>query len=54
MTEEMGCPKCGGETVRDEVDVGVGIMHGPWHCIECGWSQGEDVDKLFRLTKEEL
>ena len=38
------CPKCGGETHQDSVDVGVGIIHGPRGCIECGWSEAPEYD----------
>lgn len=38
------CPKCGGETHQDSVDVGVGIMYGPRGCIECGWSEDPEYD----------
>lgn len=42
----MNCPKCG-ETdscERDSVDVGVGIIHGPWGCACCGWSEDPEYD----------
>lgn len=38
------CPKCDGETHQDSVDVGVGIIHGPIGCIECGWSEDDEYD----------
>lgn len=38
------CPKCGGETHQDSVDIGVGVIHGPRGCIECGWSEDERYD----------
>jgi hypothetical protein len=38
------CPKCGAECHRDEVDVGVGIIHGPWGCPDCGWSADAEYD----------
>lgn len=40
----MKCPKCNGECYRDEVDVGVGVIEGPWGCIECGWSADPQYD----------
>lgn len=40
----MRCPKCEGECYHDEVDVGVGIITGPWGCMECGWSEYEKYD----------
>lgn len=41
------CPKCGGETHQDSVDIGVGIMHGPRGCIECGRSESEEYDQTI-------
>lgn len=38
------CPACGGETNQDSVDVGVGVIHGPRGCIECGWSEADEYD----------
>lgn len=36
----MDCPKCGCKDLpRDGVDVGVGVMYGPYGCPECGWSE---------------
>jgi hypothetical protein len=40
----MNCPKCGGQCYRDSVDVGVGVIHGPWGCEECAWSEDEEYD----------
>jgi hypothetical protein len=37
------CPKCGRWCTRDEVDVQVGVLHGPWGCF-CGWSQDAEYD----------
>ena len=38
------CPNCGRCCARDEVDVGVGVMHGPWGCGGCGWSEDPYYD----------
>jgi hypothetical protein len=38
------CPNCGGETWRDEVDVEVGIIYGPYGC-PCGWSEWDEYDQ---------
>ena len=43
MDESMKCPKCGEECWREEADVGVGIIYGPWGC-QCGWSESEMYD----------
>lgn len=41
----MRCPKCGcDECHRDEVDVGVGVISGPWGCPACGWSEDSRYD----------
>ena len=40
----MQCPKCQTECDRDEVDVGVGVVNGPWGCPRCGWSEYEEYD----------
>lgn len=40
--ENHPCPACGGETNQDSVDVGVGVIHGPRGCIECGWSEADE------------
>jgi hypothetical protein len=37
--DEMKCEECGGDCYRDEVDVGVGVIYGPWGCPGCGWSE---------------
>lgn len=38
------CPKCGTECHRDEADVGVGVIYGPWGCPGCGWSENPEYD----------
>jgi hypothetical protein len=38
------CPKCGAECHRDSVDVGVGIIDGPYGCPGCGWSEDSEYD----------
>lgn len=40
----MDCPKCGCECWRDEADVGVGVIYGPYGCPGCGWSEREEYD----------
>jgi hypothetical protein len=44
MRDDMVCPKCGDECWRDEVDVDVGIIYGPWGCSACGWSENPEYD----------
>lgn len=41
--DSVTCPKCGEECDRDEVDVGVGVIYGPWGCA-CGWSSDPRYD----------
>lgn len=40
----MICPRCGTECERDSVDVGVGVIHGPWGCPSCAWSEDSEYD----------
>lgn len=41
----MKCPKCGcEECYRDDVNIGVGIIYGPWGCPACGWSECSEYD----------
>lgn len=40
----MKCEKCGYPCDRDEVDVGVGVIYGPWGCFNCGWSEDARYD----------
>lgn len=36
------CPRCGGETEVDEVDIGVGMQQcGPRGCPACHWVEGD-------------
>lgn len=42
---EQACPKCGEECCRDDVDVGVGVIYGPWGCPACGWSSDSEYDQ---------
>ena len=39
----MKCPKCDEELNYDEVDIGVGLMKGNYHCDACGWSDRDDI-----------
>lgn len=44
----MKCPECGADCWREEVDVGVGLVTGPWMCTECHW----DEDQEFPMTQD--
>jgi hypothetical protein len=44
MSGSDPCPRCGEyELYRESVDVGVGVIHGPYGC-PCGWSEDEEYD----------
>lgn len=45
LAEQCDCPKCGENCARDEVDVGVGVIAGPWGCPNCGWSEWTEYDR---------
>jgi hypothetical protein len=30
--------------MREDVDIGVGILYGPWGCPGCGWSEDSEYD----------
>jgi len=51
----MKCPNCGSEEVwRDEVDVGVGVIYGPYGCADCGWSESAKYDASEQPLDEGL
>jgi len=50
MTKSNKCPECGGERV--EVDIGVGIQLGP--CLQCGYGDLREVDKLLKLVPDKV
>jgi hypothetical protein len=41
-TEYCRCPDCGAVLECDEVDIGVGIQRGNWHCMCCMWNPETD------------
>jgi hypothetical protein len=42
MANEEICPRCGGDTEVDEVDIGVGMQQcGPRGCPVCHWVEGD-------------
>lgn len=51
-TEVKQCENCGADCTRDEVDVGVGNIYGPWHCLECGWTPPNLYDGLLKEDGE--
>lgn len=53
MTATATCPNCGAEDLwRDEVDVGVGIIYGPYGC-PCGWSESGEYNHLDSAGRED-
>ncbi len=45
------CPMCSSTNcTREEVDIGVGTQYGPWSCLDCNFSQDDDL----RLEYPEL
>lgn len=58
LGEMLDCPECGAACNRDEVDVGVGIICGPWGCSMCGWSEEDawpmkDIDWDNKFNEED-
>ena len=49
----MQCEKCGNECERDSVDVGFGVITGPWGCYCCGWSEDSRYDKSEQKSPAE-
>ncbi len=47
VEDDLRCPECGSETIHDEVDIGVGTMHGPARCNNCGWNQEKEIRALM-------
>lgn len=41
----MNCAKCNEPCDQESVDIGVGIIYGPWGCSWCGWSSDSDYDR---------
>lgn len=40
----QNCPYCEEPCDRESVDVGIGVIHGPWGCGNCGWSESPEYD----------
>ncbi len=52
--DEKTCEKCGEECCRDEVDVGVGVIYGPYGCPYCGWSEYSHYDRSNGPSQAQL
>lgn len=48
----MICPRCSEECDRYDVDVGVGVIYGPWGCA-CGWSEAPEYDRSSGSSEAE-
>jgi hypothetical protein len=46
------CPHCGEDCDRESVDVGVGVIHGPWGCAGCGWSSDSRYDSRAGVRRD--
>jgi len=44
LSDVIVCPKCLADCERESVDVGVGIINGPYGCPDCGWSEDPKYD----------
>jgi hypothetical protein len=50
----MNCPNCNcSDCYRDEVDIGVGVQYGPWHCPECAWYEGHAQEAAVDAMQEQ-
>jgi hypothetical protein len=45
------CHACGDQAWRESVDVGVGVIYGPWGCY-CGWSEWPEYNQLRSDVKK--
>lgn len=52
MTHAYVCPHCGSPCDRESVDVGIGVMHGPWGCGSCGWSENPEYDSRDCIRRD--
>ena len=45
IDKKIDCPNCVNEAFRESVDVGVGVIFGPYGCY-CGWSENDKYNLL--------
>ncbi len=50
--DRQECPHCGEECDRESVDVGIGVMRGPWGCGNCGWSEDPAYDSRVGIRRD--
>lgn len=46
------CPRCGAPCERYDVDIGVGILYGPWFCTQCAYNEDDEIRET-KATKPE-
>lgn len=51
--EGDACPRCFLAALeREMVDVGVCVIPGPWHCLDCGWQESEPFEPEIELDED--
>jgi len=50
----MNCPKCSEPCGREQADVGVGIIYGPYGCPVCGWSEWRQYDRSEGPSEKQM
>lgn len=50
--DAQNCPHCGEPCDRESVDVGVGVIFGPWGCSGCGWSSDSRYDSREGIVRD--
>jgi hypothetical protein len=50
--ETFDYPHCGEPCDRDHVDVGIGVIYGPWGCANCGWSSDPTYDSRRGVRRD--
>jgi hypothetical protein len=50
--DPRACPYCDSLCDREHVDVGVGVIYGPWGCSHCGWSEYPEYDSREGIRRD--
>lgn len=50
--ETCRCPHCTTDCLRESVDVGIGVIYGPWGCPNCGWSEDDKYDSRTGVVRD--
>lgn len=53
MSPEFTCSCGSSDCWREEVDIGVGTMYGPWRCNACGVTHRDQLDADMEMIEEE-